>query len=76
MNAVKGQIMQSTTAPTATQVRQIEELERALRLVIDEVNTLEQTTWPDLLKSSGQSGLATTPKPLQLPPRVVTPAGR
>jgi photosystem II stability/assembly factor-like uncharacterized protein len=76
VSALKGQIMQSTSAPTVTQMRLMEELERSLRVVIDEVNTLEQTTWPELLRGAGHSGLATVPKALQLPPRVVTPGGR
>jgi photosystem II stability/assembly factor-like uncharacterized protein len=70
---LKGQVMQSTAAPTATQLRTLEELERALRRVIDEVNQAEQTTWTEMLQQLGRPANTTRPRPLQVPSRVTAP---
>jgi photosystem II stability/assembly factor-like uncharacterized protein len=76
LSSVKGQIMQSTTRPTATQTRVIEELEQTLRKVVDEVNTMEQTAWPEFLRAVGQVAPKATASPLQVVPRVTAPAAR
>jgi photosystem II stability/assembly factor-like uncharacterized protein len=50
---VKGQIMGSTSLPTATQMRQTTEMREDLAKVIDEVNTVITTAMPTLYKHVG-----------------------
>lgn len=74
LSSLKGQIMQSTSLPTATQMRALDGLERALQSVIEEVNVAEQTTWPELLRS-GRPGVTGGSRPLEMPPRPPSPRG-
>jgi hypothetical protein len=60
---VKGQIMGSTSLPTATQMRQATEMREDLAKVIDEVNTVITTAMPALFKQVGAQ--ATPLKPLR-----------
>ena len=62
--------MQSTSAPTATQMRILEELERALRRLVDDVNAAEQTTAAELQRLLGRPSESLKASPLQMPVRL------
>ena len=70
VSGLKGQIMQSTSLPSATQTRTMEELAPLVRQAVDEINALEQHTWPDVAKAA--SWTLPPPRPLALP----APPGR
>ncbi|MFN2446188.1 MAG: WD40/YVTN/BNR-like repeat-containing protein [Vicinamibacterales bacterium] len=68
---VKGQVMGSTSLPTATQMRQATEMREDLAKVIDEVNTVITSTMPTLYKHLGAQ-----PTPLKPLRALTTTAGQ
>ena len=72
ISSVKAQLMQSTSAPTATQMQTVDDIEQALRRAVDDLNTLEGTTWPEIQRLTGDGKVTAGAPPLQVPPRLTT----
>jgi photosystem II stability/assembly factor-like uncharacterized protein len=66
--SLKGQVMQSTSLPTAAQQRRVGEIEAALAQVVKSVNHVEQRAWPDVQRAAGSPAVK-PPPPLSIKPR-------